>query len=151
MPAITACAATVQISYAATQLQAVANGRHLDIVRGLSEAPEVRGGDLIVPGLAGRITRNRINDIVQIELRGFVTNDPTVAGSLLASYRTQVRAWRTLFSPTRTPAALVCWLEDGATATITARPLNVIWAEQVQSLIATVSVELEGYGDWVYS
>jgi hypothetical protein len=67
-----------------------------------------------------------------------------------ADFRAGVNIIRALFSPSRAPAALVATLEDGTTATISARPLNLVWAEDVASLSATVSIELESVDpDWV--
>jgi hypothetical protein len=52
---------------------------------------------------------------------------------------------------TRAPAALVASLEDGTTATLICRPLNIVWDVQVPSLWANVSIELEAVDppDWV--
>lgn len=65
----------------------------------------------------------------------------------LANFRTNMKALRTLFDPTREPADLVASLEDGTTATISARPLNIV-ADQPFTSIASVSIELEGLSDW---
>lgn len=145
------CAATIGLVYAGQDLQKLDLGYFLEIVSGLNEPPSVRGNDIVVPGLAGRITRNRINDVVHIELRGIVTDWRGHGASPKASWRANVQAIRNTFKPTAAPALLVASLEDGTTASITARPLNIVWVENVQSLQAGVSVELEGYGDWVYA
>ena len=122
----------------------------LEIVRGFFEVPAVRGDDTIVPGLAGRIAGSRENDIVSILLRGFITTDPALSTqpalrtSLMAN-RTTVRA---LFSPTRARANLVLTLPDASTKTISALPLNILWAEELAGDLMRLDIELEGYGDW---
>lgn len=143
--------ASIPLTYDGTSLQSSDLQIYLQITRGLNESPSVRGVDVTVPALAGRVEANRINDVLSIVLEGHVTADPADLTTATArdSYRTNVMAVRALFATNRARADLVATLEDGSTATISARPLNLLWGESVQSEYATVNIELEGYGDWV--
>ena len=146
---MTNAVAVIALTYDATDVQASDFGIFLEIVRGLNETPEVRGTDTVVPGRAGRIARNRVADRLPIELRGIVMGNGSTEADQRDDFRTNVLALRALFSPARTPTDLVATLEDGSTATISARPLNIVWDEQVPSLSANVSVELESVDpDW---
>lgn len=136
-------AAVIGLTYGGTDLQQSDFGIFLELVSGLNEARAVRGQDLIVPGLAGRIPRNRVLDRWPIELRGWVSGG-TASGETAqrSAFRTNMLAVRTLFDPTGTPDDLELALEDGSTLTITARPLNILSDQQVPAL-AAVSIELE--------
>jgi hypothetical protein len=148
---MTSPAASIGLTYDGSDLQLADLSIFIEIVHGLNEPPSVRGSDVVVPALAGRVEGNRVNDVVSIVLEGIVRADPTTATTATArtSYRAKVAAVRTLFASNRARANLVATLESGATKTISARPLpGIIWNELIQSEIATVSIELEGYGDW---
>lgn len=245
--------ATIPLTFGGTDVQQNPIGIFLEIYRGLNEVPSVRGIDTVVPGLAGRIARNRVVGVLAIELRGMVrgtgneietvtiTGGPTsgtftltfagqttsgiawnasaatvqaalealsnvapgdvvvtggpmpglgvsvafggvysgvnvtqmtgsaaglaggtpvltiatlVAGGAadvarIASFRTLVKIVRALFDPRAMPASLVATLEDGTTATISARTLNIVW-EKLAPSTARISIELESVdGDWV--
>ncbi len=144
--------AVIGLTYAGTDLQLTANGIFLEIVRGLIDPPRVRGEDVIVPYLAGRSARARENDVLPIELRGFVmaSSGSLTQATQRTSYETNWRSLRTLFAPNRARANLVATLQSGTVATISALPLNTIWDEVITGELATPSVELEGYGDWVF-
>lgn len=224
--------ATIGLTYGGTDIQQNPIGIFLEIVRGLSESPSVRGTDTIVPALAGRIARNRMSDVLRIELVGLVAGSGTAAtaaetgggadttltadsapgatvivvasatgiadGNFLrvgdtgeteiravatggvaglnvtltagllrghdsgdqvrevdgagtsgedASFRTLAKAVRALFDPAAAPASLVATLEDGTTATVSARTLNTVW-DQITPALARVSIELEAVADW---
>lgn len=144
--------AVIALTYDGTDIQLADLSILLQIVRGLNEPPSVRGIDTTVPALAGRVEGNRINDIVDIELRGHITFDPaqTVLANARLSFRAKAKAMRLLFASNRARANLVATLEDGSTATISARPMpGVIWTETIPGEYAEVSYPLEGYGDWV--
>lgn len=143
--------ATIGLTYDATDLQTSDLQVFLEIVHGLNETPSVRGVDIVVPGLAGRIEGNRINDVLVIQLEGLIRADPseTTTDGAQASYRDNVQAVRTLFAPARLRAELVATLEDGTAFSIMARPMpGMIWTEPIKSEVAHVSIELEAYGDW---
>jgi len=142
--------AAIGLTFATVDVQDSDFGIFLEIVRGLNESPAVRGKDTVVPGRLGRIARNRIDDVLPLELRGIVMGNGSTDALQRADFRAGVNIIRALFSPSRAPAALVATLEDGSTATISARPLNLVWAEDVASLSASVSIELESVDpDWV--
>ncbi|HEX5013021.1 MAG TPA: hypothetical protein VFV72_02595, partial [Candidatus Limnocylindrales bacterium] len=75
---MTHAAATVGLTFDATDLQQADLQWFFEIKRGLDEVPSVRGKDSIVPALAGRVERNRKNDVLSIVLEGFVRGDPTL-------------------------------------------------------------------------
>lgn len=143
--------ATIGLTYDGTDLQTSDLQIFLEIVHGLNETPSVRGIDVVVPGLAGRIEGNRINDVLVITLEGLIRADPaeTTTAGAQESYRDNCQAVRALFAPDRLRADLVATLEDGTTLTISARPMpGMIWSEPIKSEVAQVSIELEAYGDW---
>jgi hypothetical protein len=149
---VTTAVAPIGLTYAGSDLQLADLSIFLQIVHGLNETPAVRGVDAVVPALAGRVEGNRINDTIPIILEGIVRADPTTTttATARASFRAKAASIRTLFASNRARANLVATLEDGTTTkTISARPLpGMIWNELILSEIATVSIELEGYGDW---
>jgi hypothetical protein len=122
----------------------------IGLVRGLDDAPEVRGSDTIIPGAAGRVPRTRVRDRWVIELAGPVGGVGTTHAAQAADVRAALEELRTLFDPTRDPAALSVELEDGGTAVISARPVNLLLDEPVVPTMRRVSIELEAVeGPWV--
>lgn len=148
---MTSPVALVGLTYAGSNVQTSDLQIFLQIVRGLNEPPTVRGEDTVVPARAGRTEGNRVNDVLPIELKGWVRADPTEttssgARSSFADNRATVRA---LFHPKRARADLVATLENGVILTISARPMpGTIWTEVIGSEYAEVSIEMEGYDDW---
>lgn len=143
--------AVIGLTYDGTDLQTSDLSVFLQIVRGLNEPPSVRGVDVVVPGRAGRIEGNRINDILVIQLEGIVRSTPTntTQAQAYASFRSNVQAVRSLFAPDRLRAPLVATLEDGSQVSVSARPMpGIIWTEPLRSEVATVAIELEADGDW---
>lgn len=138
-------------TYAGTDLQDIAEGgmvrMAIGLVRGLDDGPEVRGVDTVVPGSAGRIPRSRVWDHRTIELEGFVGGAGASEAVQRADMRSMLEALRTLFDPTRAPASLVIGLEDGGTATISARPLNMLCPATIASVRERVNIELEAVED----
>jgi hypothetical protein len=132
----------IPVSYKATDLQPSTFVFFLQIVRGLNEVAEVRGQDTIIPGTAGRTARNRIADRRAIELRGWVFGAGATDALQRASFRDTIQALQTLFSPTAAAGNLVATLEDGTTATISARSLNMVFSGDDPSF-RYLSVELE--------
>lgn len=142
--------AVIGLTYDGTDVQDATLGRFLELRRGLNETVRVRGVDTIVPGFAGRVVRNRKADGFIVELYGYIAGTGATEALQRASFRTQVTAFRTLFDPTRQPADLVASLEDGGTATCSARPLPTMVFDQIVPGMAAVSVELESVdADWV--
>lgn len=149
---MTSPAAVVGVTYAGTDLQLSDLSIFLEIKSGLDETPSVRGSDVVVPALAGRITGNRINDVLVVTLEGWVRADPTTTTTATARTSCQAKreTVRALFASNRARANLVATMPSGQIRTISARPLpGMIWNEVVAGEFYRVSVELEGYGDWV--
>lgn len=142
--------ATVGLTYASTDLQPSDLQWFFQIVKGLNEPPSVRGVDVTVPALAGRIEGNRTNDVLAIELVGWVRADPTDTSrsGAIASFRDNAQSIRALFATNRARADLVATLENGDVVSVSARPLNAIWSDTIQGEFMSVNVELEGYDDW---
>lgn len=145
---MTSPAAVIGLTYAGTDIQESDLGIFLEIYRGLSEVPTVRGRDTTVPARAFTIPRNRVADSLTIELRGLVRGEGASEAAQRSDFRSKVDSLRTLFAPTRDPAALVATCEDGSVREILCRPLPTqVWSQQVPTL-ASVSIELAAYEDW---
>jgi hypothetical protein len=147
---MTSPVAVVGLTYDGTDLQDSDLQLFLTITAGLWEHPSVRGTDQVVPSLAGRLEGNRVNDVLPIELDGLIRAPMT--GTLEEAHATYVAkkaAVRTLFASNRERAPLVATLEDGSTATISARPMTSAWPEKVPGLYSELHLQLEAYGDWV--
>lgn len=142
--------AAIPLTYAATDLQHADFGLYLEITQGLNEPPEVRGRDILVPGLNGMVVGTRRAHKLRIVLVGAIVGHGTTEPLRRSDFRATVRLLRTLFAPTRAPANLVATAEDGSTWTIAARPLpGIIIDELVPSEWASVSVVLESVApDW---
>lgn len=145
-------AATIPLTYGGEDLQAADLSLFLEITQGLNELPEVRGRDVLIPYLDGQRPRPRRPDTLRLVLAGHVMGNGAAAAARQADYRTTMRALGVLFDTARDPADLVATLEDGATATISARPLSIMANEQVPSEFAKVSIELLSIDpEWTYS
>lgn len=141
----------VGLTYNAHDLQTSDLTIFLQIVRGLAETPTVRGVDTTIPALAGRVEGNRVNDVLSIELAGWVRAAPseTTTEGARDSYQANRSLVRSIFRPSQARADLIATLEDGSQITISARPMpGILWQERVPSEFAEVSIELEGYDDW---
>jgi hypothetical protein len=117
-------------------------------VRGLYDSPEVRGADTVIPGLPGRVARDRVRDRRVIELDGHVLGVGASDADQRADVEAALETLRTLFDPTRDPATLSIATSTGAT-TIAARPLSLLVDDGHIPVYRRVSVELEAVGaDW---
>lgn len=143
--------ASIALTYDETDLQPADLGFHLQLVSGLDDSPDVRGEDVTIPYLDGKLPRPRRFDHRRIVLEGHVRGLGSDEGLARANYRSSRRTLAVLFDTAREVADLVALLEDGSTATIACRPLSLIPFELVQSLEATVSVELEALEDWTFT
>lgn len=147
---MTNAAATIGLTYGGTDIQeAFAGGAAamiLELVRGLSEPPSVRGVDIIVPSKVGRLQGTRVKDMVTVELDGLIIG--ASGATELSSFRVKAAAFRTLFDPT-VARTLVATLEDASTRTLTlARTTSVLW-NLLGPSVARVNVVLEStVGDW---
>lgn len=138
-------------TYDGTSLLTTSGGQYRLVfrcIRGLYDAPEVRGQDTVIPGTAGRTVRDRIRDRRRIELEGHVIGTGATDALQQADVESALETLRTLFAPTRSPASLVIATSTG-TKTITCRPLNMVVDSGEVPVYRRVSVELEAVGsDW---
>lgn len=149
---MTNAVAVIGLTYDSTDLQQNPIGIFLEIPGGIPGiGPSVRGQDIVVPGLTGRIARNRIADFWRIPLVGYVAGTGSTESGLRSSFATLRATLRTLFDPTNDPAPLVATLEDGSEWTIQARPMPMPLWENVVPSMARVSYELEAVEDWTVS
>lgn len=145
---MTNAAAVIGLHFDSTDIQQNPIGVFLEIIKGLNEGPEVRGTDTIVPGLYGRIARNRIGDRLVIELEGYVAGSGMDEETQRSSFRTLVNQFAALFDPTAMPANLVADLEDGSTATVAARTLPTVLWQPIVPAMAKVNVQMEAVVAW---
>lgn len=147
---MTNAAAVIGLDYGGTDLQENPFGIFLEVIRGLNETPAVRGVDVTVPGRDGQVAGSRVVHVLPIELEGYIAgqgSDEDTARADFATMRTQLKA---LFDPT-VSRTLTATLEDGSTATITARALGggMLWA-QIVPACARLNVTLESVDpEWV--
>ncbi len=130
----------------------LADGLHLQLVSGYAEPVGVRGRDTTVPGLAGRIPRNRIADVRTLRIAGYISaNTPE-------EWRMATDLFSSIFDTRLAPGELE--IEDGYlglgvgdSATISARVLNAVGsAIQAGMLLQFWDIELESVDpDWVIS
>lgn len=124
-------------------------GIFLDLDRGYSEPPEVRGRDVIVPARAGRVARGRVADRRSIVLTGYVQ------GTSASDWRLKTDTLMALLDATLDPGDLVVddeylGLAGGLTATISVRCVNAIGGPIFNQTFQTWSIELESVDpDWV--
>lgn len=77
-----------------------------DIFRGFNELPETRGQDDVIPGLPGRYRRNRVDDVLEIELRGSVRGVGATVVARQQDFRASVTALQAAFDPIGGPGIL---------------------------------------------
>lgn len=117
--------ASVALTYGGTDLQPEELGFHLQIASGLDDSPDVRGDDVLIPYLPGKLPRPRRFDHRRIVLEGMVRGLGTTEAERRSDYRATRRGLAVLFDPAAVPADLVATLEDGYTATIACRALTL--------------------------
>lgn len=139
------------LTYDATSIQQDPIGIYLRIVRGLNEIPSVRGEDDVVASKPGRSPYPRVADVLALELDGLLLGLGDTFAEEQASFRTLVEALKTLLAAgSLNPKALAGTLEDGSTATINARVVDVQVRQLIESTAAEVKVALESVDpDWV--
>lgn len=149
---MTTAAAFIPLTVDGVDVQEAGLDIFLEIIGGVpkQDPPSVRGKDLIVPARQGRIPYNRVNDMLRLLLSGWVRGSGADEDAIRASFRSNTAIIRNLFAFDSMPVELVALLEDGDTATINARPLNIIWGNEVPSAFTTVTIEMESVDpDWV--
>lgn len=146
-------AVTMGATYDGTPLVTFVGGEArmlIRCIRGLDESPRVRGVDTVIPTAPGRVARNRVYDGRIIELQGPVMGTGATEAEQRADMRAALEELRDLFDPTSSPSVLIIALEDGGTATITARPVNMVTGPDSIPTWREVSIELEAVGaDWL--
>lgn len=123
-----------------------------DIYSGFNELPEVRGEDDVVPGKAGRYRRNRVDDRLIIELRGWVRGVGGTAVERQQDFRASVAVIQGMFDPTGGPGTLAVLspylgLPSGSQS-ISVYPMTMLGGEQHNTMsFMRFSVELEAVDD----
>lgn len=117
---------THHVTYRGTDLVTLSSGQLrlcFRLTRGLYAGEDVRGVDVTVPGLAGRISANRVRDRRVLEVEGFVQGVGSTEALRLADFETAMTAVMALFDPKLVAGSLVVGLQGGGTKSITARTL----------------------------
>lgn len=140
----------IGLTYDGVDLQPADLGFHLFLVSGLDDSPDVRGEDVTIPYLAGRLPRPRRFDHRRPVLEGFARGLGIDQSARRSDYRAVRRGLAELFDPARDVADLVATLEDGSIATIACRPLSLIAVETIPSEYTGLSIELEAAEDWTF-
>lgn len=107
--------AAVAASFDGEDLQHADFGLFLEIREGLGRIPGLRGDDVPHPGLPGRRARNRIPNVLPIELTGWM-QEPTLSDFAIAR-----RYLVSVFRPSKGPRSLLAVLEDGTVVSAMAR------------------------------
>ena len=124
-----------------------------ELVQGYDAFPEVRGEDDVIPGRAGRDRRNRVDDRLIIELRGWVQGQGASRVARQQDFRASVTALMAQFDPTGDAGTLsvvspYLGLPSGSDA-ILCYPLP--WMESADMAhymsFKRFSIELEAVGD----
>lgn len=147
---MTSLAAISSLTAGGTDIQQNPIGIFFEIVMGINELPTVRGKDLVVPGRDGRFVTSRRADTLPLELAGIVIGLGSDVAAQQASYRTLMQIVRATFDRAQDPWELAGTLEDGSTATISVRCVDMKVTETAGSMEAKVMVALESVDpDWV--
>lgn len=97
------------------------------VTSGLFDGLEVRGRDSTVPGLVGQVPRLRLGHQRIIVAQGIVNGTGTDEADGRADLLATRAAMDVLMSPDQDPYDLIVTMEDGSTATISARPQRIEW------------------------
>ncbi len=130
--------AAVGLTYDGEDVQLADGSLFLEVREGLGSYPSLRGSDVLRPGLPGRRARNRIGDVLGLELTGWIR------GSTLAELADLRLLLAGLFRPTKGPRSLEATLENGTVISIPARSLpdGISYGDE-PSATRTVNVALE--------
>jgi hypothetical protein len=141
-----------ELTYRGTELRPSDKSFRFWITAGLDDEASVRGEDTVVPGLAGRLTRDRVKDRRVIELQGYISSNGAGAGAsedaAREEYRDIIDTLHTIFDPTLDPGELIIYtptagVDSGKIRGLNARFLNAIWGPWIAGLNRTVSIQLE--------
>lgn len=146
---MTNATAVIALTYRGTDIQEAFSDSawmYLEIVKGWNEPASVRGTDLIVPSLAGRLVGTRVKDIVSVQLEGLVVG--ATGATAVSTYLAKVVTFRALFDPTLT-GSIVATPTGAAAKTLTnCRTMSVAW-DPISAYAARVNVLLESTSpDW---
>lgn len=146
---MTNAAAPIGLTFASLDLQSSDFGIFIEVTSGLYDGLTVRGVDTVIPGLAGRVPRNRIADRRIIQLAGWVTGNGATIDDQRSAFRNNVQTVSSTFSLTASPATLEADLEDGTTVTISARTIEIHFGQMIASVLQRVEIDLESVDpDW---
>lgn len=136
---------TDYVTFSGTQLRFC-----LRLVSGLYAGIQVRGTDVIVPGLAGRISQNRLLDRRLIEVEGFVQGIGSTEDARRDDFEAAMATLMNDFDPTLAAGSLVVHLQGGGTASIEARTLpETIEGQATIPSRLDIAFRLEAVGsDW---
>lgn len=141
------------ITYRGTDCVTISSGQVricLRLTSGLYSGLAVRGKDVLVPGLAGRIAGNRVRDRRTLEVEGFVQGVGSTEDARRADFETAMQTVDGLFDPTLAAGTLVVALQGGGTASIQARTLpETLEADAAIPSRLDLKFRLEAIGaDW---
>lgn len=128
------------LTYKSVELRDIGVQRWFDLTYGIWGGLEVRGEDVVVPGLAGRYPRNRVKDRRVIVLHGYVL------ATSEANYKTTMDALETVFDPSLVAGNLVVnspYLISSGTKTISARYVSDTRNDLVSGLVTEFDVTME--------
>jgi hypothetical protein len=124
-----------------------------DIHRGFNEHPEPRGRDDVIPGRPGRYRRNRVDDRLVIELRGWVRGIGADTDERQVDFRDAVTALKAAFDPTQAAGTLTVLspylgLPSGSQSISEVYPINLLGGEVSNTMsFQRFSIELEAVGN----
>lgn len=123
-----------------------------DLAAGFYGFPSVRGADDIVPGLPGRVRRNRVDDVLILELRGWVRGAGATVTDRRADFHAAAAELMSELEPTRaTPGVLTVlppYLGVSVPFTIEAFPLPWLEGPEFPGMsFRRFSIELEAIGN----
>ena len=131
----------VSLTYEGSDLRRSDLSVHLDVISGLNDGLTVRGDDTVIPGLTGRVPRNRKKDSRTILLAGDLQGNGTDEDDRLASYQNLRDEMEALFDLTAV-GTLIGQAADGTWRQIDARPELIVWDPAPVNGVGTISVTL---------
>ena len=129
----------VSLTYEGTDLRRSDLSVHLDVVSGLNDGLTVRGEDTTIPGMDGRVARNRKKDTRTVLLAGFLQGIGSGEDGRLAAYQNLRDEMEALFDLTLV-GTLVGQAADGTWREIDARPELIVWDPAPVNGVGTISV-----------
>ena len=147
-----------ELTFRGTELYSPSTGLMFVVRSGLDDEAEVRGEDVVIPGKAGRLVTNRVEDRRLIVLSGTVYGQGVTEDAARLAYRNLISTLHGIFGPTSSPGALVAYgpryAASGHNYSINARYLSAVWGDWIAGLSRHVDVTLESVDsppDWTYT